>query len=89
MELRYPVSLNPNSTIYLTAFAQGGNTWTRFKDYSPFDLKRSAGMGVRLFLPMFGLLGFDYGFGFDKIRDTNAKWTDYGKLNVVIGFEPE
>ena len=89
MELRYPLSLNPNSTIYVTGFVQGGNSWTRFRDYNPFDVKRSAGMGLRVFLPMFGLLGFDYGFGFDKVLDASSTWKDYGKFNVVIGFEPE
>ncbi len=91
LELRYPLSLNPTSTIYTTAFLQGGNSWKSFKQYNPFDLKRSAGMGLRVFLPMFGLLGFDYGFGFDKTLLNNAapKFTDYGKFSVVIGFEPE
>jgi outer membrane protein insertion porin family len=89
MELRYPISLNPNSTIYTTAFVQGGNSWTRFRDYNPFDVKRSAGMGVRFFLPMFGLLGADYGFGFDKNKPAGTKWTEFGKFSVVIGFEPE
>ena len=89
MELRYPLSLNPNSTIYVTGFVQGGNSWKRFRDYNPFDVKRSAGLGLRVFLPMFGLLGFDYGFGFDKVLDAGSSWKDYGKFNVVIGFEPE
>jgi outer membrane protein insertion porin family len=89
MELRYPISLNPNSTIYTTAFVQGGNSWARFRDFNPFDVKRSAGMGVRFFLPMFGLLGADYGFGFDKDKPEGTKWTDYGKFSIVIGFEPE
>jgi outer membrane protein insertion porin family len=90
MELRYPLSLNPSSTIYTTAFVQGGNSWTRFKDFNPFDVKRSAGMGLRVFLPMFGLLGFDYGFGFDKTpKAVNPTWKDYGKFSIIIGFEPE
>ncbi len=89
LELRYPLSLNPSSTIYTTAFLQGGNSWTSFKEFNPFDIKRSAGMGLRVFLPMFGLLGFDYGFGFDKIKEANASWKDYGKFSVIIGFEPE
>jgi outer membrane protein insertion porin family len=89
LELRYPISLNPSSTIYVTSWLQGGNSWTRFKDVNPFDIKRSAGAGLRVFLPMFGLLGFDYGFGFDKNLDTTAKWKDYGKFSVIIGFEPE
>lgn len=67
LELRYPLSLNPNSTIYGMAFVEAGNAWLKFRDYSPFDLKRSAGVGVRVFLPMFGLLGLDWGYGFDTI----------------------
>ncbi|MBK9688271.1 MAG: BamA/TamA family outer membrane protein [Saprospiraceae bacterium] len=67
MELRYPFLFNPNSTIYVTCFLQGGNSWTRFREFNPFDVKSSAGLGLRVFLPMFGLLGFDYGFGFDKV----------------------
>ena len=86
VELRYPLSLNPNSTIYLTSFIQGGNAYQKYSDYNPFDLKRSAGFGARVFLPMFGLLGFDYGFGFDK---TVTNGSGYGRFNIVLGFEPE
>lgn len=89
LELRYPISLNPSSTIFVTSFVQGGNSWGRFRDFNPFDVKRSAGMGLRVFLPMFGLLGFDYGFGFDKVVPADATWKDYGRFSVVIGFEPE
>ncbi len=89
MELRYPLSLNPNSTIYMTSFLQGGNAWGDIGDFNPFDLKRSAGVGLRVFLPMFGLLGFDYGFGFDKNLGDNASWTDYSTFNIILGFEPE
>ncbi len=90
-ELRYPISLNPSSTIFVTAFAQGGNAWQRAKDYNPFDLKRSAGLGLRVFLPMFGTLGFDYGFGFDKpdLIESGAKWTQFGRFNIILGFEPD
>lgn len=89
MELRYPLSLSPMSTIYLLGFFQAGNAWTKFKEYDPFDLKRSAGMGLRVFLPMFGTLGFDYGLGFDKNLPSTAKWSDYGRFNIVLGFEPK
>lgn len=90
VELRYPISLNPSSTIFVTAFAQGGNAWQSAKDFNPFDLRRSAGLGLRVFLPMFGTLGFDYGFGFDKPALTGSrKWTDYAKFNIVLGFEPD
>jgi len=86
LEMRYPLSLNPNSTIYVTSWLQGGNAYENFNKYNPFDLKRSAGFGARVFLPMFGLLGFDYGWGFDK-QITGDQ--GYGKFNIVLGFEPE
>ena len=88
VELRYPLSLNPSSTIYVLAFAQGGNAWRTARDWNPFDLKRSVGVGARVFLPMFGTLGFDYGIGFDK----DPALTERGNLstfNIVLGFEPE
>lgn len=66
-ELRYPVSLNPSATIYGLAFVEAGDAWGNFRDFNPFQLKRSAGVGVRIFLPMFGLLGLDWGYGFDEI----------------------
>jgi len=67
LELRYPVSLNPMATIYAIGFLEAGNTWGNFKTFNPFDVKRSAGVGVRIYLPMFGLLGLDWGYGFDEI----------------------
>ncbi len=90
-ELRYPLSTNPNSTIYTTLFLQGGNQWNSFDDYNPFDLKRSVGIGLRVFLPMFGLLGFDYGFGLDKsIQDaSNPSLGQLGKFSIILGFEPD
>jgi outer membrane protein insertion porin family len=75
------------------AFADAGNAWDSFKNYDPFDLKRAVGGGLRVFLPMFGTLGFDYGIGFDNSRILNDpagyKWTDLGKFTVILGFEPE
>ena len=67
LELRHPVTLNQQATIFVLAFAEGGNTWNRFKDFSPFNVRRSVGVGARIFLPIFGLLGIDYGYGFDSI----------------------
>ena len=64
-ELRYPVILQPASTIYALVFAEGGNCWSDIKKFNPFQIKRSAGVGVRIFLPMVGLLGVDWGYGFD------------------------
>jgi len=91
VELRYPISTNPNSTIYVLAFAQGGNAWSTARDYNPFDLRRSAGMGLRVFLPMFGTLGFDYGLGFDKPNapTSGSIFSRFGNFNIVLGFEPE
>ena len=90
VELRYPVSLNPQSTIFVTAWAQGTNAWRSIKEYNPFDVRRAAGVGLRVFLPMFGTLGFDYGFGFDQpgIEGTK-KLSTYGNFNIVLGFEPD
>ena len=65
LELRYPVILQPQSTIYALAFLEGGNCWSDIRDFNPFQIKRSAGVGVRVFLPMIGLLGVDWGYGFD------------------------
>lgn len=84
MELRYPLSTNPSSTIYATAFAQAANSWGEFEDFNPFELKRSVGVGMRVFLPVFGLLGFDYGWGLDRLDGTTG-----GVFNIVLGFEPD
>ncbi len=67
LELRYPVSMNPMATIYVLGFLEAGNTWQRFDNFNPYDVKRSAGVGVRLYMPMFGILGLDWGYGFDDV----------------------
>ncbi|HEY1025944.1 MAG TPA: outer membrane protein assembly factor BamA [Sphingobacteriaceae bacterium] len=67
LELRHPVTLGDQAQVFILAFAEGGNTWNRFKDFTPFNIRRSAGVGARVFLPIFGLLGIDYGYGFDPI----------------------
>ena len=67
VELRYPISLNPQATFYALLFAEAGNTYPTFEDFNPFNVKRSVGAGIRVFLPMFGMLGLDYGFGFDRL----------------------
>lgn len=76
LELRYPLTLKPEATIYGLVFAEGANAWMNFNNYNPFELKRSAGFGVRLFIPMMGLIGFDYGYGFDNVDGKNniGKW---------------
>ena len=83
-ELRYPLSLNPNATIYVLGFLEAGNTWNAFEDYAPFTVKRSGGVGVRLFLPMFGLMGLDYGWRFDDVnRNPNMS---RGQFHFTIGM---
>lgn len=98
LELRFPFSLNQAATIYSLAFIEGGNYWDDIRDFNPFDLKRSAGLGIRIFLPMFGMLGFDYGIRFDKqfvnepdIRSSGFGnyLSQYGRFSIVLGFEPE
>jgi outer membrane protein insertion porin family len=70
MELRYPVSLAPTATIYLLTFMEAGNNWNDFRQFNPYDVYRSAGFGVRIFMPAFGLLGLDWGYGFDPVPGT-------------------
>lgn len=82
-ELRYPLSLNPQATVYLLTFLEGGNNYLDFKTYNPFNLYRSAGAGVRLFLPMFGLIGFDYGFGFDGTYGIERR--QGGQFHISLG----
>ena len=72
LELRYPITLKPMASIYGLAFAEGGNTFTGFSNFNPFEIKRSAGLGLRLFMPMFGTLGIDFGYGFDKPLGSNV-----------------
>lgn len=72
LELRHPVTLNPSATIFLLAFAEGGNSFVKFKDFNPFSVKRSAGFGIRIFLPVFGLLGLDWGHGYDNLYDNKT-----------------
>ncbi len=67
LELHFPFLLQPSTTIYGLAFAEAGNAWTDIRDFNPFSMKRSAGVGVRVFLPMIGLLGIDWAYGFDKV----------------------
>jgi len=88
MELRFPFSTNPSSTIYGSAWFEAANGWYDYKNYNPFRLRRSAGVGARFFLPMFGLLGFDYGVGFDRLRP-GAKLKDASRFTFMLGFEPE
>ncbi len=79
VEFRYPVILQPQSTIFVLGFLEGGNCWADIKSFNPFQIKRSAGVGVRVFLPMIGLLGIDWGYGFDDSQ--NGK----GQFHFLIG----
>ena len=88
VELRYPFATNPSSTIYGLAFFEAANGWYDFKDYNPFRLRRSVGVGMRFFLPMFGLLGFDYGVGIDRLKPGGGLKAA-SKFTFMLGYEPE
>ena len=80
------------STIYVLAFAEGVNAWSRFRDFNPYDVHRSLGLGLRLYLPMFGLLGFDYGIGIDNYNHNESfgkNLSRIGQFNIVLGIDPE
>lgn len=91
MELRYPFSLAPTATIYGIMFADAANAWNNFSEYNPFKLNRDVGVGIRIFLPMFGLLGLDYGIGIDRYNPATGTTgvKDISKFNFMLGFEPE
>lgn len=83
MELRYPLSLNPSATIYATTFLEAGNSFRKVRQFDPFLNYRSAGVGVRVFLPMFGLLGVDWGYGMDPVP--GAGEVHKGNVHISIG----
>lgn len=83
MELHFPFLLQPSTTIYGLAFIEGGNAWMDLKDFSPFDIKRSAGAGVRIYLPMVGLMGIDWAYGFDKVYNKKGG----GHIHFILGQE--
>lgn len=85
LEFRYLISPNPQSKIYALAFLEAGNAWQDVRDFQPFKLNRSVGLGVRIFLPMFGLLGVDYGWGFDPIPGVNEATRQKGVFHFMIG----
>lgn len=80
VELRYPVIMEPSSTIYALAFLEGGNCWSSVRDFNPFQIKRSAGVGLRIYLPIVGLLGIDWGYGFDA-----GPGSDKSQFHFMIG----
>ena len=84
LDLRYPITLNPSASIYGLAFFEAGSTFDSFEEYSPFDLNRSAGAGIRIFMPQFGLLGIDFGYGFDPIPGTNTGANGW-ETHFIIG----
>lgn len=84
LELRYPFLLG-NTTIYGLTFLEGGNAWSKIRQFNPFDMKRSAGVGVRIYLPMVGLMGIDWGYGFDKDNVNNRKGGS--QFHFVLGQE--
>lgn len=87
-ELRYPISMNQTAKIYALAFAEAGNTWNGFRNYNPFKLKRSVGIGVRVHMSMFGLLGFDFAYGLDKYpnaaSNTPSGWQTHFLMNQQL-----
>jgi outer membrane protein insertion porin family len=83
LELRYPLSLAQSATIFVLGFAEGGNNWARFADFNPFQLKRSAGVGARIFMPAFGMLGIDWAYGFDTIQ--GATGVNGSQFHFTIG----
>lgn len=97
MELRYPISLNPQATFFVLAFAEAGNTYTSWKTFNPFNVKKSVGVGARIFLPMFGMLGLDYGWGLDALDSHSSGYNENldllrrtngyaGKFTFTIGM---
>lgn len=89
LELRFPLVTNPSSTIYALTFFEAANGWFNYKDYNPFRLRRSIGAGMRFYLPMFGLLGFDYGIGLDRMNSANPGLKAASRFTFMLGFEPE
>ena len=85
LELRYPISLKPSASVFALSFLEAGNGFDDFKDYNPFNAKRSAGLGVRVFMPAFGLLGIDFGYGFDRTNYSNSNQRSGWQTHFVIG----
>ena len=85
-ELRYPISLNQQATIYALTFLEAGRAWYQLREYNPFKMNRSAGIGLRANLPMFGLLGIDWGYGFDQVPDPSSyPSANKSQFHFVIG----
>lgn len=89
IELRYELFNQPAVRAYILGFAEAGNVWKKDYQFAPFNLRPSAGAGIRLQVPMFGTLGFDYGLGLDKPELEGQHWSKYGTFNIILGIEPE
>nr|WP_246865724.1 outer membrane protein assembly factor BamA [Croceivirga thetidis] len=85
LELRYPLTLKPAASIYALSFLEAGNAFNNFQDFNPFQLKRSAGVGLRIFMPAFGLLGIDFGYGFDSDARPNSVGPSGWQTHFIIG----
>jgi outer membrane protein assembly complex, YaeT protein len=85
MELRYPLTLKPTASIYALSFLEAGNAFNNFNEYNPFELKRSAGVGLRIFMPAFGLLGIDFGYGFDSDARPGSTGPSGWQTHFIIG----
>ncbi|MRX39701.1 BamA/TamA family outer membrane protein [Flavobacterium sp. LC2016-23] len=85
MELRYPITLKSSASIYALTFLEAGSSYPTFKDYNPFDLSRSAGVGLRVFMPAFGLLGIDFGYGFDALPGSVTNKANGWETHFIIG----
>ncbi|MEX0361452.1 MAG: BamA/TamA family outer membrane protein, partial [Allomuricauda sp.] len=85
MELRYPLTLKPSASIYALSFLEAGNAFNNFSEYNPFELKRSAGVGLRIFMPAFGLLGIDFGYGFDTDANPSSSGPSGWQTHFIIG----
>lgn len=84
VELRYPITLSQTTSIFVLLFAEGGNTYADLKSYNPFKLHRSTGAGIRVFMPMFGMLGFDFGYGFDPMPGEKRGWQFHFSLGQQL-----
>jgi len=85
LELRYPLTLKPSASIYGLVFLEGGNAFSNFQEFNPFDIKRSAGVGLRIFMPAFGLLGIDFGYGFDSDNTGTETGAHGWETHFIIG----
>ena len=77
--------LEPTTSIYMLGFVEAGNAWNDINKFNPFEIKRSAGVGVRIFLPMIGMMGIDWGYGFDKVRGSTTN--SGGQFHFILGQE--